>query len=247
MIKKQQGDWVGESMLKIALCDDEEIQARQIIKVIRKCGHQQEIEYQVDYFKSGTELLKQNIDEYELIILDIQIDEMTGIEIAGIIRETNQKIKIMFITAHQQYWPEGYKVLASRYLLKPISDQRLCNELMDIFEEIRKSKLVIMATKDKSVAKVMISDIKYLEISGRKVLIHTQDDSYCSNNSLAYWYRKLKVHHFAYTHSSYLVNMKYVKLVERDKVTLITGDEVYMSLRKYKPFKMTFIQYISQI
>lgn len=234
-------------VLKIAICEDEQIQADQIIKVVNRFKDENQLEYSIDYFDNGLKLIEQNIDEYDLIILDIHMNEISGLDIAQKIRRDNQHVKIIFITAHQQYWPEGYKVLASRYLLKPMSDDQLYEELVEVFDEIEKSRMFIMATKDKAMVKVKINEITYLEISGRKVLIHTKDEVYSSNRNLSYWYKILKFHHFSYTHSSYLVNMKYVNLVERDRVRLTTGNEVYMSLRKYKLFKMHFIRYISQV
>lgn len=234
-------------VLKIAICEDEQIQADQIINVVNRFKDENQLEYSIDYFDNGLKLIEQNIDEYDLIILDILMNEISGLDIAQKIRRDNQHVKIIFITAHQQYWPEGYKVLASRYLLKPMSDDQLYEELVEVFDEIEKSRMFIMATKDKAMVKVRINEITYLEISGRKVLIHMKDEVYSSNHNLSYWYKILKFHHFSYTHSSYLVNMKYVNLVERDRVRLTTGNEVYMSLRKYKLFKMHFIRYISQV
>lgn len=234
-------------VLKIALCEDERIQADQIIKVINRFKVEHQLEYSVDYFEDGTMLLNQKIEEYDLIILDIHMNGISGLDVAREIRRSHQQVKIIFITAYQQYWPEGYKVLASRYLLKPMSDDQLYDELVEVFDEVEKSRMFILATKDKAAVKVRINEINYLEISGRKVLIHTKDEVYSSNQSLSYWYKILKFHHFCYTHSSYLVNMKYVNLVERDRVRLTTGHEVYMSLRKYKLFKMHFMRYISRV
>lgn len=172
-------------VLKIAICEDEKIQADQIINVVNRFEDENQLEYSIDYFDNGLKLIEQNIDEYDLIILDIHMNEISGLDIAQKIRRDNQHVKIIFITAYQQYWPEGYKVLASRYLLKPMSDDQLYEELVEVFDEIEKSRMFIMATKDKAMVKVRINEITYLEISGRKVLIHTKDEVYSSNHNLS--------------------------------------------------------------
>lgn len=234
-------------MYKIAICEDEKVQAVELMNSLKHYESEQAIKFEIDCFECGEDFLKEDYFEYDFIFLDVEMPGINGIEVAKEVRKTCPKSKIIFLTAHEFYWPEGYKVMASRFLIKPLKQEDLSETLTVLIEELNGATQYIVARSEKSLSKVLIEDITYLEIAGRKVLIHTPEETYTSSYSLNNWYHRLAIHHFEYTHSSYLVNLRYVKLVARDKVTLTTGEEVYMSLRKYKGFKTSFVRYISQL
>lgn len=233
-------------MYKIAICEDEAIQVDILIKQIKTYMENHKIQFDIECFCTGEEFLSHDYTQYDLIFLDIKMQGISGIDVAKEVRKTCFKTKIIFVTGYENYWSEGYKVMASRFLIKPLRLEEVTEALSSVIDELKFSRQSIVARKDNALAKILIEDITYLEIFGRKVLIHTIDGNYSSSYSLNNWYKQLKIHHFEYAHSSYLVNLKYVKIVDRDKVTLTTGQEVYMSLRKYKNFKTSFIQYMSQ-
>ncbi len=237
----------GDNMYNIAVCEDDKVQAKQLVDILNRYEIAHSIGLMVDVFDSAESMLKASIIKYDLIFLDIGLPGLSGIELAKKIREISSRVKLIFLTAHEQFWPEGYKVSASRFLVKPLNENCLYYELESILGEIDEGRQCILASKDRVLAKIFIDEILYLEISGRKVLIHTFDDVYSSSYSLSYWEKTLASQYFVKPHSSYLVNLKYVKLVGRSSVTLVTGDEVYVSLRKYKHFKESFMRYVSQI
>ena len=234
-------------MYKIAVCEDDPIQINQVINVLKRYEQKHSVEMQIATFQSGELLLQTPIDSYDLVLLDIKLAQLNGIELAKYIRKQSQRIKIVFLTAYEHFWPEGYKVLASRFLIKPLSDDKLYEEVSPLLDEMNRLSSYVLVSKEKELVRVDIDDILYFEISGRKVLIHTLDGSYTSSKSLSFWVKELAFAPFVQTHSSYLVHLKYVKLVGKDCVTLTTGDEVYISFRKYKTFKESFIRYVSQI
>ena len=81
---------------------------------------EKEISCEIDTFSSGKELLELGIEliQYDIIFLDINMDEIDGIVTAQKIREYSSEIFIVFVTAYINYSLEGYKVDAARYLLK---------------------------------------------------------------------------------------------------------------------------------
>lgn len=237
----------GENMYNIAVCEDDKVQAKQLVHILKKYETAHSIGLVVDVFYSAESMLKASIIKYDLIFLDIGLPGLSGIELAKKIRETSSRVKLVFLTAHEQLWPEGYKVSATRFLVKPLNENHLFQELASLLSDGVEERQCILASKDRVLAKVFIDEILYLEISGRKVLIHTFDNVYSSSHSLSYWVKTLANQSFVQTHSSYLVNLKYVKFVGRDSVTLVTGDKVYVSLRRYKHFKDSFMRYVSQI
>lgn len=233
-------------MYKIAVCEDNPIQINQIVSVLKQYEQKHSVEIQVATFESAELVLQTSLDDYDLVFLDIKLAQLNGIKLAKYIRKQSQRIKIVFLTAYEHFWPEGYKVLASRFLIKPLSDDELYHEVSPLLDELHRVPSYILVSKDKELVRVEIDNILYLEISGRKVLIHTLDGIYTSSKSLSFWIKELSLAPFVQTHSSYLVHLKYVKIVGKDYVTLTTNDIVYISFRKYKSFKDSFIRYVSQ-
>lgn len=107
-------------MLRIAICDDEKLFRENIKKYVLKYLSEKDISSEIDMFNSGKELLGLGTDllGYNIIFLDINMDEIDGIMTAHKIREYSMDIYIVFVTAYVKYSLEGYKVDATRYLLK---------------------------------------------------------------------------------------------------------------------------------
>ena len=107
-------------MLKIAICDDERYFQTIIKEILINYQEQKNIPLSIDIFESGKELLKLEIElvRYNIVFLDIKMDEIDGILTAQTIRDVNKDIFIVFITAFVDYSLEGYKVDAIRYILK---------------------------------------------------------------------------------------------------------------------------------
>ncbi len=235
------------SMFNIAICEDESIQIEKIYEILKKFELNEGIKLNIDTFSSGEEFIENNFEKYDIVFLDIKMKELTGIEISKIIRKSNEKVKIIFITALEHYWPEGYTVNAYRYIIKPIKENELYNIIKDLIKIINKNKEFILLKKDDVLEKVLINDIKYLGIENRKVLVHTINGVYSTYIPLGKWESELYGHDFYKPHNSYLVNFKYIKQINKNNVVLTDGELVYVSQRKYKEFKDNFIKYVNGI
>ncbi|MGL5353113.1 MAG: LytR/AlgR family response regulator transcription factor, partial [Clostridium sp.] len=116
-------------MYNIAICEDEKLQANKLIDMLNKYEKNENTKFNIDYFESGELLISEGYEKYHIILMDVQMNELSGIETAKLIRETNKNVKIIFITSMEKYWAEGYKVSAYRYLLKPIIEELFHSEL----------------------------------------------------------------------------------------------------------------------
>ena len=106
-------------MMQIAVCEDEEIVREQIKELIIE----QKKDCQVVQFVSGEELLAAH-ESFDLIFLDIQLDGMTGIEVAREFRNRGDEVFLIFVTGAKEYIFDAFDVSAFQYLLKPISEKR---------------------------------------------------------------------------------------------------------------------------
>lgn len=123
-------------MFRVAICDDEKdflFQEKELISnYMQASGYQCEIEL----FTSGTQLMEKGSDvgRYDIIFLDVNMENLDGIETAKQIRTYTTKPYIVFLTAFVSYALEGYKVDAIRYLLK--DDKMLEKELEECIDTI---------------------------------------------------------------------------------------------------------------
>ncbi|AYE34085.1 LytR/AlgR family response regulator transcription factor [Clostridium septicum] len=234
-------------MYSIAICEDNSIQLDSLNNILKKFSIDENIKINIDMFSTGEDLLEHGFNSYDIIILDIKMGNLTGIEVAKIIREVNKSIKIIFLTALESHWSDGYTVNAFRYILKPLNADSFYNEIKELINELNKSKIFIPIDSNGTIKKISISDILYLEILDRKVLIHTNSDIYTSTNKLKYWNDMLSPLGFSNPHNSFLVNLNYVKELNKNNVVLCNGDTIYASQRKFKSFKKDFMNFLSRL
>ena len=117
-------------MLKVAVCDDEKVFHKEIIDLLRKFQKARKIDIFIDHFENGNTLL-QSKQEYDVIFMDYQMEEMDGIETARKLRETNSDSIIIFISAYPSAALDAFEVQTFRFIQKPIGEIKLFKALDD--------------------------------------------------------------------------------------------------------------------
>jgi DNA-binding LytR/AlgR family response regulator len=107
-------------LYRIVICEDDDSQRSNLYNSIFNIFDEISNKVEIFEFRSGEELLNSDIEDIDIFFLDIQMDKLTGMDVAKKIREKNNISEIIFITSLIEYVQEGYKVRAYRYLLKPI-------------------------------------------------------------------------------------------------------------------------------
>lgn len=167
-------------MLRIAICDDEKLFRENIKKYVLKYLSEKDISSEIDMFNSGKELLGLGTDllGYNIIFLDINMDEIDGIMTAHKIREYSMDIYIVFVTAYVNYSLEGYKVDATRYLLKnTINFDESIYECMDTI--LHKMNYIVLKKYFKfneCEKNVQVDRILYIESRLHKLEFHIMED-----------------------------------------------------------------------
>lgn len=219
-------------MLRIAICDDDENDLEIINDYIINLLHSLSMEFNIHKFKNGFKLLETAIS-FDLLLLDIEMDEINGIDVARNIREFNRDIKIVFISNSQSYLRVGYSVKADGYIIKPINKIEFNYELTNILKEnIIDNKFIL----DKRIGpyKIFLNDIIYIEFYNRKTFIHMTENKIATNLTLKEWNTLLEDYQFAQCHKAYIINLRYIDTIKVDSVILTSGDEITLG-RKFKP------------
>ena len=162
----------------IATCDDERQYCNQVECFVTRLGEELQMKLQCDKYTSGAELLKNNLQKYKIIFLDIDMKSENGLDIADQIRESNSKIEIIFLTALIQYAVDGYKVRAYRFLVKPMEYDDFVFQVKGLFlrlGQLEKNNLLVKREGQDYMIK--IEDLLYIEVLNHDLTYHcTKND-----------------------------------------------------------------------
>ena len=226
--------------MKIVLCDDDRNFVDLMFNYVERiCVELDEKLVTVIPFCSGEDFLQyfKEIRNIDIIILDILMKGINGIEVARKIRDTDPNIQILFLTSIKNYVFEGYNLNAVNYLLKPIRYNILKNELRKAIGNVHNlPDLYFVEKNDNGVFKIYIDEIVYIETYMRKTRIHTQNDVIISYKSMKVHMAQLGNADFYMIHESFIVNLRYIKKVVEYDVVLLDGEILPVSKNRKKAF-----------
>ena len=229
--------------MKIAYCDDEKIQGVYLKNAIAQWESQNKVPCELTIYGSAEEMLFENPDTFpfDIIILDIELDRMNGIELARIIREVDKHVLIAFLSNSREYVFQGYEVQAVRYFVKPLSGEQLFPVLdMVSHTSVQKQYIIIGSGGEK--VKLDFDDIIYVEALGHYIHIYTEKTNYEVKMNMNEITEKLKGC-FISTHRSYLANLHHIERITKTECCLKGGYTIPVSRSAYKQVNQEFIDF----
>jgi two-component system, LytTR family, response regulator LytT len=189
-------------------------------------------------FSNGVEALGFiNQNEVQLIFMDIQMPDLSGMELARVLdgKKNSDKTRIIFATAYHQFAIEGYKVEALDYLLKPYSYEEFLNaatKAFSYFERLNSAKTTVISTSETStpeyiflkveyqLVKVMLKDIACVEAYKDYVKVHllSKPNPLLSLTSLKNMEELLPSSHFMRVHRSFIVALDHIDSVSKNVI-----------------------------
>lgn len=237
-------------MFHIAICDDEEIFADKIFKNIDVYMSQRELPYEIDIFHSGKGLMQLGVEmmKYKVVFLDINMEEVDGLETAGWIRQYSKDMFIVFVTAYITYALEGYKFNAVRFILKETKmfSQAIRECMDDIFEKINyvPAKREIPFCEGRR--EIRLDRLLFIESKLHKLEFHVMEEQmhvYTLNGILNDIEDEYIPYQFIRIHQSYLVNMQHINQIRRYEVMLSNGVRLPVPRARYPYVEDKFISY----
>ena len=216
--------------LKIAVCDDDNKQAGYLQTLVSAWVRKGNHTCRTESFPSAEAFLFEYAEDkaYDILLLDIEMGGMNGVDLAKTIRQTNDTIQIIFITGFPDFIAEGYEVSALHYLMKPVLPEKLHTVLDKAAANLAKSEKRLSITYDRQTDFVPLSQIMYIEAQKQYILIHTISETYRMKGSLSDMEKQLD-EYFIKCQRSFVVNLRYVTRIKNDCVLLKNGSEVPIS------------------
>lgn len=232
-------------MLSVAICDDEHLITGQIEEIINKICRRENILAEIDVFFSG-ELLEQEIGRgkrYDLLYLDIQMENGDGIQTAKNIRRVDENVIIVFVSGYDRYMMELFRLDVFAFVRKPIEAEAFSRIFLEANQKIGRRNFYFSFHYKNEEFKIPCRNILYFESRGRQIKIHSRDGkTEVFNGKLADVERRLaegKVP-FLRIHQSFLVNYHMIKVRNKKEITLITGEKLPISEDRQKQFCHTY-------
>lgn len=229
--------------MRIAVCDDEEAQRKLIIHYLKEWALSREQKMETAEFPDGESFLFLWEEElFDLLILDIEMGALSGIELAKKVRKKDEEIPILFITGYETYMAQGYEVSAIQYLLKPLYKEKLFTVLDKLLKSRKPEEKKVFYTEEGTIC-LAPSEIWFAEAAAHYSIIYTKDREYHLRHSITELLKMLdKQKEFVRCHRSYLVNLKHISAITRTEIILDDAKKLPVSRSAHKAVNAAFIK-----
>ena len=235
--------------IHILLCDDDKDFLQQLTDVVTGQPLPPGISACVTKSAHPAAITDQQLSQYQILFLDIDMDERSGMDIARRVRELHLDTILIFVTNYPEFSIEGYEVRAFRYLLKQEMQQKLPLYFRDALAEIPHGKKELRFSVNAEPYRVAYKDLLYLESRQRTVVLHTEnplqgeDRFYAKLEDLE---NELASDGFLRIQKSYLVNMAYLQSFQSTSAVLTVGQTLPVGARSYRDNKQKFVRWQAQ-
>ena len=234
-------------MIKFAICDDEPLMAQELAGHLADYMKENLITaYSLSSFSDGRALLDA-IDRFDVIFLDIQMEQPDGMETAKLLRRRGDHSLLVFVTVLKELVFDAFQVEAYDYLLKPLDRARFKQTMERVLRSLdRKMAEDIVIQRGTGCEVVLLSDIVYCEVLGRKIYLHKHD------GTVSDYYDKLEDlerrvdGRFFKCHRSFLVNLDYVRGCQDGQVLLAQGERIPASRLRERELTQALLRHMKE-
>lgn len=239
--------------INIAVCDDKQEALDIIQEELVKAANNLNITIETYLYLDGNEVVDMicnNKEEFDILFLDIDMPNISGLEVAKRIRNTGSDIILIFISAHEQYVFESFDYNPFKYIRKNKIKEEIEYSLKRAYKRIssENAKSIIIKAEDGEV-RLKYASIMYFEIYSRKMSVFTNDNkkrNLVGRNTIKKIYSELDNEDFILIHSGCIVNVKYINEYSGHDITLDNGTKLIVSRTRIKEVKEAISSYWSK-
>jgi DNA-binding LytR/AlgR family response regulator len=228
----------------IAICDDNNADLEYVAALVYEWAQNSNNTVNISTFPSAEAFLFHYVEDksYDILLLDIEMGNIDGVELAKRIRRDNEAVQIVFITGFTDYIAEGYEVAALHYLVKPVKGEKLFQILDRAVQKVQKNEQALLLELASETVRIPVYEIRYLEVQQNYVTIHAKCD-YTMKKTLSEFEHQLG-EGFYRMGRSYLVNLSYISKITKTEVFLSEGSVIPLPRGQYEPLNRAFICHI---
>lgn len=208
-------------MYRIAIVEDQPEESRKLIEHLERYCREHDALLQFRTFSDGLTFLECYEPGYDVILMDIEMPHMNGIDVARRLREIDENVCLIFVTIMAKYAIEGYEVRALDFILKPVEYQDVSLKLqraLDMRDKFARKELTVVTPV--GMQRFEIDELYYIEVVNHTLYFHTKKGIYMERSTIKQREEKLVQHGFSRCSNSFLVNLRYVRSVVNDRITV---------------------------
>ena len=233
-------------MIRVAIVDDDALYAKALQEHIEKYSKEFDVELDVTLFNSGLDMLFDYKPVYDIILLDILMPDMDGMELAKIIRQTDMKSKILFVTNTPQFAVQGYEVDAFDYLVKPVTYDFFKIKFKSVLDALHTQSVSLIVQHEDEEVRLDSEDIIYIEVRDHWLSIQTINKTYEMLGSLKEMEELLSDSNFVRCNKSTLINLLHVKRIKSEIISMRDNYTISASRNRKKHIQAAFVEYYSK-
>ncbi len=224
----------------LAICENDPKQLQELSSYVDKIPDVQQV-----HFSSGKALLKaiRAGKRFDMILLEVELPDKNGTEIARILRACQPKMDIIFISSCPKYVTQAFSLQAAQFFLKPIAEKMFLKEMERIIKQQKTEKKSWCVQTKSAIYRLAPAEVIYVKTYGRHLMIQTTEHQIEIPGRLAAVEKELEEYGFARCHQGFLVNLQHVQAVEDNEVRCSFGKRVPVSNRMHQRFLETLRQY----
>lgn len=231
-------------MYHVAIVEDEASFSTQLQEFLKQYQKEHDVSFKLSVFSDGAQILDGYQNIYDIILLDIEMPQVNGMQAAQKIREMDTDVVLMFITNMASYAIHGYEVGALDFVMKPLSYYTFAMKLTRAIRRVkRKEQEQILVTLPDGVKKFGIQQIYYIEVQNRMLHYHTDEGEYVVRGTMAGVSQMLAPYPFVKCNHWYIVNLMHVTEV-RKNTAVVGGHELEISRRCRSAFLKALTEYV---
>lgn len=236
--------------MNIFLCEDNREQLSYLYKTIKTVATNKRWDVILKAYESAEDMLEELVENpkgitVDVVFADIEMPGMNGIELGKIVNGKFPDSYFIFTTAFSEYAVEGYEARAYRYLLKPVTEEKVTRVLEGIVKERGRNKSLLLKEQGEDVL-VSIRDIVYISAEDKYTVFHTDTAYFLDKISMKECESLLESYGFYRIHRKYIVNMRYHKKLGKGKLELSGEIKLPVSRSRQQSYEQCFMELLEK-
>ena len=237
-------------MLNIAILDDDINICGEIENILSKYLKKEYLKFNIDIFYSGKKFLEflKNGKKYDILFVDIEIGDLTGLDVGKYIREIlkDRYIKIVYVSFFKQYALELFDLEPTNFLIKPVKKEKIEETLSKILEVIDIETNIFTFKSERNIFKISLKDIIYFESikDTKNIKIKTINMEKSFQDKISEVHKKIGTDIFIKVNKSIIVNFNYIEIFNPKEltITLSNNEDIKISRLRLNEIKEKYIE-----
>ncbi len=233
-------------MIRIGICDDSPAFLQQTKFLIDHWDERPQ-SLVTELFSDGDSLLQAHgANPFDILLLDVVMPLLNGIDTAKELRETDKNVKIVFLTSSPEFAVDSYRVKASDYLLKPVTPDLLFSCLSELISQLQETDRCLLVRGPEATHRISLGQLSHIEAQGKYIYFYLMSGSVIRSLEPLYAVEKklMPEDGFFKCHRSYLVNLHLIQQYSSRVILTGTGQSIPIARNCQKDFEAAYFSTI---